>query len=132
MGGMCAALFIVLAGSGFAGDSVDCDIQNGSCIKPLQSAQVTLDIYPKPVKAMQDLTFRITVTGSTPGADPYIDLGMPGMNMGPNRVALKAVDTGVYEGAGVIVRCPSGRRIWYARVSVPGLGQVDFTFDVVY
>jgi len=131
-GCICAAVLIVLVGSGSAGDSVDCDIQNGSCTQSLQSVQVTLDIQPKPVKAMQDLTFRITLFGSTPGADPYIDLGMPGMNMGPNHVALKAVDAGVYEGTGVIVRCPSGRRIWYARVSVPGLGQVDFTFDVVY
>lgn len=131
-GVMCVTVFIVLIGSSPAGDTADCDIQRASCTKSLQSAQITLDIQPKPVKAMQDLAFRVTISGLNPEADPTIDLGMPGMKMGPNRVTLKPITPGVYEGAGVIVRCPSGRRIWYARVSVPGLGQVDFTFDVVY
>ena len=124
--------FTSLSGSSTAGDAVDCDIQNTACTKALQSAKVTLDIQPKPVKAMKDLHFRVTVSGADPVGEPYIDLGMPGMKMGPNRVRLKPLGAGVYAGTGVIVRCPSGRRIWYARVTVPGLGQVDFTFDVIY
>ena len=36
------------------------------------------------------------------------------------------------KGQGVIVRCPSGKRIWRATVTLPSIGNVDFTFDVVY
>ena len=63
---------------------------------------------------------------------PYIDLGMPGMNMGPNRVQLKPVGKDTYEGQGVIVKCPSDRRIWQARLTIPDVGQADFIFDVIY
>jgi hypothetical protein len=87
---------------------------------------------PKPVKAMKDITFRVKITGKTPTSNPYIDLGMPGMKMGPNRVSLKQMGQGLYEGTGIIVRCPSGRRTWNARVTVPTLGAVEFVFDVLY
>ena len=57
---------------------------------------------------------------------------MPGMKMGPNRVELKNTGNGAYEGRGVIVRCPSGRRTWFAHVTIPGTGEVKFIFDVIY
>jgi hypothetical protein len=57
---------------------------------------------------------------------------MPGMNMGLNRVELRAVKDSVYEGQGIIVRCPSGRRTWEATVTLPEAGQVEFVFDVIY
>jgi hypothetical protein len=81
---------------------------------------------------MQDLTFTVSFAGQKPGAAPYIDLGMPGMNMGRNRVFLKSLDESVFEGRGVIVRCPSGRRTWKATVTAPNLGSVEFVFDVIY
>jgi len=111
---------------------VNCDIQHTSCTQELSDTQVVLDITPKPVKAMADLTFRITLTGKQPEAAPYIDLGMPGMKMGPNRVPLKALGNGVHEGTGIIVRCPSGKRIWKATVMVPNMGAAEFIFDVIY
>jgi hypothetical protein len=93
---------------------------------------VTFDILPKPVKAMKDLTFRLTLTGKKLSSNPYIDLGMPGMNMGPNRVDLKSVGGDTYEGQGVIVRCQSGRRTWKATVTLPDAGKIEFVFDVLY
>ena len=111
---------------------VNCDIQHTSCTQELSDTQVVLDITPKPVKAMADLTFRITLKGKQPEAAPYIDLGMPGMKMGPNRVPLKSLGNGVHEGTGVIVRCPSGKRIWKAMVIVPNMGAAEFIFDVIY
>jgi hypothetical protein len=57
---------------------------------------------------------------------------MPGMKMGPNRVVLKEVGEGIYEGAGVIVRCSSGRRTWRATITFSDLGEVKFIFDVIY
>jgi hypothetical protein len=111
---------------------VNCDIQHSSCTQELSGTKVVLDISPKPVKAMTDLKFRIILTGKQPKAALYIDLGMPGMKMGPNRVPLKSVGNGVHEGTGIIVRCPSGKKVWKATVIVPNMGTAEFIFDVIY
>lgn len=110
----------------------NCDIHHGSCSQTVGERTVELDISPKPVSAMADLTFRVTVTGGPLPDAPYIDLGMPGMEMGPNRVLLKKIDEATYEGTGVIVRCPSGKRIWRAAVTLPDTGAAEFVFDVIY
>jgi hypothetical protein len=126
--------FVVPAvASGKKSDNLlDCDIHEGPCTKSLQDVIVTLDIKPKPVKAMSNLGFRVTLSGKQPASSPVIDLDMPGMRMGRNQVTLKATGEGAYEGTGIIVRCPSGRRVWRATVIIPDLGSVGFTFDVVY
>ena len=134
--------FIILTALSFANVSaaadsknssaINCDIHNGPCVQTLSNGEVVLDIHPKPVKAMSDLTFKITLVGKVPVSHPYIDLGMPGMDMGPNRVYLKPIKDGEYEGTGIIVRCPSGRRTWYAKVTVPDSGTAEFIFNVVY
>jgi len=111
---------------------VNCDLSHHPCTRYLPGCSVTLDINPKPVKAMHDLTFTVTLSGRNPQANPYIDLGMPGMDMGPNRVLLKPAGEGVYEGAGVIVRCPSGGTVWSALVTIPNLGKAEFIFEVTH
>ena len=111
---------------------VDCDVHAGPCGAQISGTKMSLDIEPKPVKAMHDLTFTVTLAGEKPVAAPYIDLGMPGMNMGRNRVILKPAGELIYRGEGVIVRCPSGRRTWKAKVTVPEVGSVEFVFDVIY
>ena len=111
---------------------LDCDIQSGSCQKELDNRTIELEILPKPVKAMTDLVFQVKVSGDPLSASPFIDLGMPGMKMGPNRVILKENDMAVYEGQGVIVRCHSGKTIWQATITLPNIGKVVFSFDVVY
>ena len=133
------AVFLLSApGRISAGDKyqemINCDLHQGACSQDLAGSTVTLTVTPRPVKAMQDLLFQVSVSGKLPTSTqlPYIDLGMPGMNMGPNRVQLKSVGNGTYEGQGVIVRCPSGRRIWQARLTMPDVGQTDFIFDVIY
>jgi len=113
-------------------EMVTCNFDRGSCTASVSGCTVTLDIIPKPVEAMKDLTFRITLVGKQPSAPPFIDLGMPGMQMGSNQVALEPVSAGVYEGKGIIVRCPSGKRTWRAAVIIPGIGKVNFIFDVIY
>jgi hypothetical protein len=111
---------------------LECDLHHGPCSKIVQECEVTLDIRPKPVKAMEDLFFTVTLSGAEPPSNLYVDLGMPGMNMGPNRVKLQPAGQGRYEGKGVIVRCPSGRRTWQATVTIPGTGTAKFVFDVIY
>ena len=109
-----------------------CNIHKTSCTKTLSDYRVTLDIKPKPVKAMADLTFTVTLSGEEPTVNPYIDLSMPGMKMGPNHVRLKSEGNGMYRGEGIIVRCPSGRRTWKATVTIHDVGTAEFVFDVIY
>ncbi|NQU65745.1 MAG: hypothetical protein HQ517_15900 [SAR324 cluster bacterium] len=122
----------VLAENQTTNRQINCDIQKRSCTQKLAERDITLDIRPKPVKAMENLIFTITVTGQPLVTQPRLDLGMPGMSMGRNRVSLKESRPGVYEGTGVIVKCPSGRTVWRATVTFPEEGTVDYIFDVIY
>ncbi len=116
-----------------AGDTeINCDAHKDACSQSSGDLTVTLEITPRPVKAMQDLVFKVSIRGASPADQPYIDLGMPAMRMGPNQVVLKPAGPGSWEGSGVIVRCPSGKRTWFANVIVPGAGEVKFIFDVIY
>jgi hypothetical protein len=111
---------------------VECDVHRSACVAKIGNCDVTMDITPKPVKAMEDLTFTVTLVGVHPTDAPHIALNMTAMDMGPNRVELKPVEWGVWTGKGVIVRCPSGKREWVATVTVPAAGKAEFVFDVVY
>lgn len=111
---------------------INCDIQKQACVQSLSDREVRLNITPKPVKAMEELTFHVELTGPPPLQLPHIDLGMPGMKMGPNRVHLKSTGKNSFAGKGVIVRCPSGRTTWRATVTIPERGAVDFIFNVIY
>ena len=116
-----------------AGDAaINCDAHNGICTRSSGDLTVSLEISPRPVKAMQDLVFKVKINGATPPRVPYIDLGMPAMKMGPNQVVLMSTGPGTYEGTGVFVRCKSGKRTWFANVVVPDAGEVKFIFDVIY
>ena len=135
-----AAFLLAAPGCISAGDKyqelINCDLHRGVCTQNLSSGStVTLAVTPRPVKAMQDLLFQVTFSAKLPPNTnklPYIDLGMPGMKMGPNRVHLKSAGNNTYEGRGVIVKCPSGRRTWQATVNIPDEGQTEFIFDVIY
>ena len=115
-----------------AGTMINCEAHKGVCSQSVGNFTVSLEITPRPVKAMQDLIFKVSIEGAAPVKPPHIDLGMPAMKMGPNQVVLKPTGSGRYEGSGVIVRCPSGKRTWFANVIVPGAGEVKFIFDVIY
>jgi hypothetical protein len=128
---------IFVADTIFAQDSttdqlVNCDIQHQPCIQQVSGTSVFFDIQPKPVKAMKDLIFEIKVKNMDLAEPPVIDLGMPGMEMGPNHVKMKMIAAGVYQGTGIIVRCPSGKTIWQANINLPGKGSVNFIFNVIY
>ncbi|MFA5352783.1 MAG: hypothetical protein WC291_01005 [Thermodesulfovibrionales bacterium] len=109
-------------------DLPDCDISQGPCAKTVMNRQVVLEISPRPVEAMKELSFRLTAEGCRE-REIFLDLTMPGMYMGENRVVLRRV-RGAYEGKGIIPRCPSGRRLWQATIDIPGTGKVSYRFDV--
>lgn len=127
-------LITALAASPVSADSaaINCQAHDGVCALPLGNETVTLEITPRPVTAMQDSIFTVKISGNQPAQAPYLDLGMPAMKMGPNRVQLKPAGDGAFTGKGIIVRCKSGRRTWFANVIVPGAGEARFVFDVVY
>jgi len=136
--GLLMALLMMTSEQISAGDKfqelINCNLHAGPCTQKLSEQPVILEVAPRPVKAMQDLAFKVRLNEKLPPNTklPYIDLGMPGMNMGPNRVLLKFTGNATYEGRGVIVRCPSGRRTWRATVTIPDVGHTDFIFDVIY
>jgi hypothetical protein len=101
---MTSAIWFTVSSAETKPVKVDCDVHAGPCSARLKDIQVTMEIEPKPVKAMEDLTFTVRFAGEKLLADPYIDLGMPGMNMGRNRVLLKLTRDSVYQGTGIIVR----------------------------
>lgn len=105
-------------------------IHSGPVRAVADGQEVFLQIDPRPVAAMTDLSFSVFLPGYE-GPAPRIDLSMPGMRMPPNRVEMVKAEDGVYRGTGVIVRCSSGMRTWRAEVHVPAKGKAVFTFDVV-
>ena len=107
------------------------DIHAGPVVGFAGGQRVILDISPRPVRAMRELSFAVELPGTGGGGGaPRIDLGMPGMRMPPNRVDLRRGADGIYRGKGAIVRCGSGRKTWSAAVTVPGGARAVFTFDV--
>lgn len=120
----------------------DCQIDEGPCVKMIAPGEITavFDIQPKPVKTMSGLNFSLSLLkGDTPlaDADVVVELTMPGMYMAENRIVLRHKGDGRYEGKGVIVRCPSGKRVWKCRVVIsdphtrtPASLSADYTFEV--
>ena len=120
-----------------AEEGPDCDIQSGSCAKETADGmRVEFDAQPKPVTSMSDLRFIVTVTrGGSPVSDASIvlNLSMPGMFMGKNQPVLKHAENGRYEGKGVIIKCPSGRKVWRADITIARGGKnaaARFVFEV--
>jgi len=105
-------MFSVFSAVAFASDGktegiINCDIQNQPCVRQVSGGSITFDIRPKPVKAMADLTFEVKVEGVSLSGPPVIDLGMPGMKMGPNQVKLKMTDAGLTREPGSLSGAPA-------------------------
>jgi nitrogen fixation protein FixH len=105
-----------------------CDLGQGPCTRPLpDGAQVTLDLGPRPLRTMQDLSVRASVAwpahperareSTASPVDLAVAFSMPGMEMGQNRARLRTTPDG-WQGTAVLVRCPSGRKGWIAEVTV--------------
>ena len=113
-----------------------CDIQIGSCIRNGDGMTIEFDVQPKPVAAMTESTFVVTVTRNglpITDASVHLDLSMPHMFMGKNQPILNHIKNGRYEGKGIITRCASGRKTWQADVAVGSAGKTAsaaFVFEV--
>lgn len=133
-----AVCFLTAADAAWSDDAIlpDCRIDEGFCEKSVRSLRVSFELSPKPVKAMRELLFSVTIRDAVspvPDASVQVSLTMPGMVMGTNIVMLQHKGNGIYEGKGVIVRCPSGKKIWKADVAVRRAGRtttVPFLIEV--
>jgi len=104
-----------------------CDAARGACRRAVAGGEVSLEILPRPARAFADLEFVVRAPeGQAPGP---IDLDMPGMYMGENRVKLSRGADGAWRGKGVVVRCPSGGRRWTAAVALGGGAPILFDFE---
>ena len=122
---------MLIAGSTLSANAVDNTIHEKACTITSGSYTVTLNIDPKPVKHMKELTFSMTVSPCDKLPDTLLlDLSMPGMAMGKNQVTLVKKSDCTYEGKGIIVRCMSGRTLWQATILSDELKHPAFTFNV--
>lgn len=113
--------------------AVDCEIDAGTCVGTDGDLRVSFSAAPRPVRTMAELSFTVEAElGGEPISDAAVavDLSMPGMVMALNRIILERVDEGLYEGSGVIVRCPSGGRGWKATIFSPSIPHMEFDFKV--
>lgn len=126
-------LFSFFARGGERDTTVDCNANDGPCVKQMGDTDVIFELTPRPVKAMEDLVVSVRIKGGGISTESiFVSFDMPGMEMGPNRTDLTKVEEGLYRGKAVIVKCPSGGDTWRAMVAVPGVGAVEFTFHVLY
>lgn len=130
---VCATMLLFNPGPVHAGQETDCGINKGTCSLRMGEAEVILDIMPKPVKAMEILTFTVEIKGDRiADSSIRIDLSMPGMYMGKNVVTAKRDASGKFTGKGIIPRCVTGRKLWQAKVPVGDRGDALFKFHVTY
>ena len=123
------SVFILFSGSWVMAN--ESNIHQGPCTIKAGNHSVTLNIEPKPVKAMKELSFSLTVTPCDKLPDKLlIDLSMPGMQMGKNQITLVKKSACLYEGKGIIVRCMSRRTLWQVTILSDELKNPAFRFNV--
>lgn len=106
-----------------------CQLGAGPCTRVLPGGDaVTLELRPRPLRPMAELTAVVTVRRRGAPAEPdavTVAFTMPGMDMGRNEVRLVRRGAGRFEGTAVLVRCHSGRKDWTATVTVAKAGAPD-------
>jgi hypothetical protein len=119
--------------AGEIGEGIHCDAGLRLCAADAGGIRMVLEIAPRPPVPLKDIEAAVQLSrGGEPlvGADVAVELSMPGMFMGENRIRLGAAGKGRYAGKGALLRCASGRRDWLAEVVVrlPGGGETRARF----
>ncbi len=103
-----------------------CDLGAGPCTRALGDLELTLELAPRPPRAMSELAVHGRLArGGAPvdGAELVLSFAMSGMSMGVNLARLAGDGGGHYRGKAVLVRCHSGRRDWIATAVVRAGGE---------
>jgi nitrogen fixation protein FixH len=119
--------------AGQVGEGAHCDAGVRSCAATAGTTRVILDLSPHPPAPLKEIeaSVRLVRDGApVAGAQVTVELAMPGMFMGENRIATTAGPDGSYSGKGVLLRCASGRRDWAAEVVIrqPGAPEARVRF----
>ena len=119
--------------AGEVGEGVHCDAGRRLCAADAGGIRIVLDLSPHPPVPLGQLDAAVHLTrGGAPAtaAEVAVELSMPGMYMGENRIPLRAAGEGRHAGKGVLLRCASGQRDWVAEVVVklPGGGEARASF----
>lgn len=115
-----------------------CDVHKGNCsfeikINENNTLKGNLDLKPKPVYAMKEIEFFLTLENSSL-EDPEIllDLTMPAMYMGENQVSLKKISNGVYSGKGVFPECTMDDRLWNIKILIKDKNHQKLDTDIQF
>jgi hypothetical protein len=109
-----------------------CDLRAGSCeVTFADGARVRFGISPKDIPLVERLLLRVHLDGVR-ARQVEVDFAGVDMNMGFNRVALRPVEPGEFEGTGMLPVCVRASMTWEARVLLHtdgGLLAAPFRFD---
>ena len=111
--------------AGAVGEGVHCDAGLRACAADAGGLRVVLELSPRPPVPLKSLEAGVQLSRDgkpVPGAEVTVEISMPGMFMGDNRIPLRASGEGRYAGTGALLRCTSGRRDWLAEVVVRAPG----------
>ena len=101
------------------GEGVHCDAGVKACAADAGDLREVLELAPHPPVPLKEMGALVQLTragAAVEGAEVAVELSMPGMYMGENRIVLRAGGHGQYAGKGALLRCMSGRRDWTAEV----------------
>ncbi len=104
----------------------ECDLGAGPCTRRLGDLELTLEVAPRPPRAMNELAVsgRLAREGApVEGAEVVLSFAMAGMSMGENLARLAGGGGGRYDGKAILVRCHSGRRDWVVTARVRAGGE---------
>jgi len=109
-----------------------CDLQQGACAATLRSGGgLQLTINPRPIPLVEPLSFALE-TDVSGLRRVELDFSGVDMNMGYNRVQLKAADSGRYTGEGMLPVCVRNRMTWEVKVllsTADAVYSVPFRFE---
>jgi len=112
----------------------DCDLQRGPCTAPLPGGgRIEFGITPRPIPVLQPLQLQARLDGIAARV-VIVEFTGADMDMGINRVAMKAEGSGRFSGSAMLPVCVRNRMAWLATVRLQtnqGQIAVPFHFETV-
>ncbi len=97
-----------------------CDLHKSSCEITVKNQKFSLEVFPKSIPLMKELTFRLETTKEIK-EDFTLDIYATNMFMGYFNLKFKEIEDGVYEAKGTLPTCPVGNMKWNADIEFGSL-----------
>ena len=104
-----------------------CELEQGSCLQPVEGGSVRLVIDPPEIPIMQTLDLRVEVEGLEPRA-VAVEIHGLNMDMGLNRTLLQPDGEGAWSGQTILPICTLRRMDWEAVVRLDGSEAVEVAY----